>query len=193
MIEKKLFLKNQLWSVVLIALIVVMGVEILLLVRENQKLRSALSHPENPFKTLDPGEKVPSLFGINLDGIDFKIEYPSKERTILVWFSPACPACEENLEFWKETYHNYSSENLRFIGVTDFGKDKTAEFVQRNQLEFPILIVSNLSLLDHYKVEVIPQIILIDTNGIVQKVWAGSLTGKNKKEIQGMLLSSNKP
>jgi peroxiredoxin len=193
MIEKKFFLKNQLWSVILIVLVVVMGVEILLLVQENQKLRKALSRPGGPFEVLGPGEKVPSLFGINLEGGELEVEYPSKQRTVLLWFSPACPSCEENLEFWKELYHNYSLENLRFIGVTDFGKDKTAEFVQKNQLEFPILVVSNLSLLDQYKVEVIPQTMLIDTNGIVQKVWAGPLTGKNKKEIEGMLLSSNKP
>jgi peroxiredoxin len=189
MIEKKLFLKTQLWSIILIVLVVVMGIEVLLLVQENQKLRKVLSRPRGPFKVLGPGEKVPSLFGINLEGKELKVEYPSKQRTVLLWFSPACPSCEENLEFWKEVYRNYNSDNLRFIGVTTFGQDKTSEFVRKNQLEFPILIVSNLSLIDQYKVEVIPQTILIDTNGIVQKVWPGPLANEYKKEIRYMISS----
>lgn len=187
MIEKKLFLKTQLWSIILIVLVVVMGVEILLLAQENQKLRKALSRPRGPFKVLGPGEKVPSLFGINLEGKELKVEYPSRQRTVLFWFSPACPSCEENLEFWKEVYRNYSSDNLRFLGVTNFGQDKTSEFVKKTQLEFPILIVSNSSLIDQYKVEAIPQTILIDTNGIVQKVWPGPLANEYKKEIRYMI------
>jgi peroxiredoxin len=189
MSEKKFSLKTQLWSIILIIIVVVMGIEILLLVQENQKLRRALSHPRGPFKVLGPGDKVHSLFGINLDGKEFKVDYPSKERTMLLWFSPTCPSCEENLEFWKEIYRNYRSENLRFIGVTNFGQDKTSEFAKVNQLEFPILIVSNLSLMEQYKVEVIPQTILIDTNGIVQKVWPGPLTDEYKKEIRFMISS----
>ncbi|MFH0931276.1 MAG: TlpA disulfide reductase family protein, partial [Candidatus Zixiibacteriota bacterium] len=186
MAEKYGFLKTQLWSLILIVLIVVMGVEILLLVQENQKLRKALYRPRGSFKVLGPGEKVPSLVGINLEGKELKIEYPSSERTVLFWFSPVCPSCEENLEFWKEIYRKHSSENLRFIGVTSFGKDNTEDFVKKFQLEFPVLIVSDISLLDQYKVEVIPQTVLIDTNGVVQKVWPGPLSENYKKEIEVM-------
>jgi len=190
MTEKTNFLKTQLWSIILIVLVVVMGVEIFLLAQENQRLRKALSRPRGPFKVLGPADKVPSLMGINLKGEEFKVEYPSSAKTVLFWFSPTCPSCEENLAFWKEIYQRHSSEKLRFVGVAQAEKNKVEEFIKRFQLEFPVLIVSDLSLVDQYKVEVIPQTMLIDTNGIVQKVWPGPLPEKYRKEIKEMLSSS---
>ncbi len=192
MTEKTNFLKTQLWSIILIVLVVVMGVEIFLLVQENRKLREALSRPRGPFKVLGPAEKVPSLIGVNLKGEEFKVEYPSSAKTVLLWFSPACPSCEENLAFWKEIYQRHNSEKLRFVGVAQAEKNKVEEFIKRFQLEFPVLIISNLSLVDQYKVEVIPQTMLIDTNGVVQKVWPGPLPEKYRKEIEVMLTSSSK-
>ncbi|MFH0931823.1 MAG: TlpA disulfide reductase family protein [Candidatus Zixiibacteriota bacterium] len=191
--EKSGFLKTQIWSIVLIVIIMVMGVEIFLLVQENRKLREALSRPRGPFKVLGPADKVPSLIGVNLKGEEFKVEYPSSAKTVLLWFSPACPSCEENLAFWKEIYQRHNSEKLRFVGVTQAEKSKVEEFIKRFQLEFPVLMVSDLSLVDQYKVEVIPQTMLIDTNGVVQKVWPGPLPDNYRKEIEVMLSSSLNP
>jgi peroxiredoxin len=190
MIEKSNFLKTQIWSIILIVLVVVMGVEIFLLVKENQKLRAALSLPRGPIKILNPEEKVPSLVGINLKGEEFKVEYPSSQKTVLFWFSSICPSCEHNLEFWREIYQKHSSDRLRFVGVTHSGEEKTGEFVAKFQLEFPVLIVSDLALLDQYRVEVIPQTMLIDSTGIVQRVWPGPLSENYKKEIREMIASS---
>jgi peroxiredoxin len=191
MTEKTNFLKANLWSLVSIVLIIVMGVEIFLLVQENRKLRAALHAPRGPFKILNPEEKVPSFVGMDLTGQEVKVEYPSSQRTVLFWFSAACPSCENNLEFWKEIYQKHHSEKLRFIGVTSAGEGKAEEFVKKFQLEFPVLIVSDLSLLEKYKVEVIPQTMFIDNNGVVLKVWPGPLSDIYKKEIEERLASSS--
>jgi peroxiredoxin len=188
--EKSSFLKTQLWSLILIALVLVMGIEIILLVQENQKLRKAFNRPRGPYKILNPEEKVPSLVGVDLEEKEIEIEYPSSKRTVLFWFSSTCPSCEHNLEFWKEVYRNHGSENLRFFGVTHSGEEKTGEFAKKFELDFPIVIVSDISLLDKYKVEVIPQTMLIDSQGVVQKVWPGPLSENYKKEINAMLISS---
>jgi peroxiredoxin len=193
MTEKSSFLKTQLWSIILIVVILRMGVEILLLVRENQRLRKTLTHTKGPIKTLNPEDKVPSLAGVNLDREEFKIEYPSSKKTVLFWFSAECPSCEYNLEFWKGIYEKYRSEKLRFIGITTGEEGKTEEFAKKFQLKFPILLISDFSLLDKYRVEVIPQTMLIDTDGGVQKVWPGPLSENEKKEIEGMISLSTKP
>jgi peroxiredoxin len=187
MSEKSGFLKTQLWSIILIVLVVVMGVEILFLVQENKKLREALSHSRGPVKILTPEEKVPSLVGVNLKGEEFKLTYPSSQNTVLFFFSPDCPACEENLDFWKKLYQNHSSGKLRFIGATNSDRQKTEEFVKKFQLTFPIIIVTDLKLLDKYKVEAVPQTMLIDTSGTVRKVWPGTLPENYKKEIESMI------
>jgi peroxiredoxin len=187
MSEKSGFLKTQLWSIILIVLVLVMGVEILFLVQENKKLREALSHSRGPVKILSPDEKVPSLVGVDLKGEEFKLTYPSSEKTVLFFFSPDCPACEENLKFWKKLYQNHSTKKLRIVGATNSDRNKTEEFVKKFQLTFPVMIVSDLSLLDKYKVEAVPQTMLIDTSGTVQKVWPGSLPENYKKEIESMI------
>jgi peroxiredoxin len=188
--QESSFIKTQIWSIILIVLVVVMGIEILYLVNENRKLKNALKRPRGPIKILNPEEKVPSLLGINLMGEELKVEYSSSQRTILFWFSSACPSCEHNLNFWKDIFQKHNSKELRFFGVTHTGEEKTEEFVKKFQLEFPVIIVADFSLLDQYKVEVIPQTMLIDSSGVVQKVWPGPLSENYKKEIQEMIASS---
>ncbi len=191
MAEKSGFLKSQIWSIILMILVLVMGLEIFLLVKENRKLSDALNRPRGPFKILNPDEKVPSLVGITLNGDQIKLEYPSSQATILFWFSSACPSCEHNLKFWKEIYQKHSQKKLRFFGVTNSGEQKTEEFIKRFQLEFPVLMVSDFSLLDQYKVEVIPQTMLIDPLGVVEKVWPGPLSEDYQKEIEEMIASAS--
>lgn len=187
MSEKSGLLKSQLWSLILIVLVLVMGVEILFLVQENKKLREALSHSRGPVKILSPHDKIPSLVGVNLKGEEFILSYPSSEKTVLFFFSPDCPVCEENLDFWKKLYQIHGSEKLRIVGATNSDRNKTEEFVKKFQLTFPVMIVSDVSLLDKYKVEAVPQTMLIDTSGTVQKVWPGSLPENYKKEIESMI------
>jgi peroxiredoxin len=190
MSEKSPFLKTHLWSVILIILVIAMGVEIMLLVQENQKLRSALTARRGPFTVLNPEEKVPPLVGMDQKGEEVKVEYPSSQRTVLFWFSAACPSCEHNVEFWKEVYKKHGSEGYRFFGATTAGEGKIGEFLSKFQLEFPVLTVSDYSLLDEYKVEVIPQTMLIDERGFVLKVWPGPLSDNYKMEIEEMMTSS---
>lgn len=187
MSEKSSFLKTQFWSIILIILVVVMGVEILLLVQENKKLRETLSHSRGPVRILAPEEEVPSLVGVNLKGEEFNLTYPSSQRTVLFFFSADCPACEENLEFWKKLYQNHNSGKLRIVGATNSDREKTEEFVKKFQLTFPVMIITDLKLLNKYKVEAVPQTMLIDNSGTVQKVWPGTLPENYKKEIESML------
>jgi peroxiredoxin len=189
MTEKSGSSKGQLFSLVLIILVLAMGFEIFLLARENRKLRSALNAPRGPFKILHPEEKVPPLVGVDQKGEEVRVEYPSSKKTVLFWFSAACPSCEHNLDFWKEIYQTHGNAGVRFFGVTRSGEEKTEELVAKFQLDFPIMIVSDFSLLDQYRVEVIPQTMLIDDNGIVRKVWPGALSESYKKEIEEMISS----
>jgi peroxiredoxin len=162
-------------------------------VQENRELRLALRVPREPLKVLNPKEKVPPLVGIDQKGEEIKVEYPSSKKTVLFWFSTDCSSCEDNLEFWRQIYQKYNSGMLRFFGVTTSERDKTEEFVKKSQLEFPVLILSDFSLLEKYRVEVIPQTMLIDTNGVVQKVWPGTLSENHKKEIEFMIFPSSQP
>jgi peroxiredoxin len=168
-----------------------MGVEILLLVQENHQLRSALTERRGPFTILNPEEKVPPLVGIDQKGEEAKVEYPSSLQTVLFWFSAACPSCEHNVEFWRELHQKHGSEGFRFFGATTPGEGKTEEFEKKFQLDFPVLTVSDYSLLDQYKVEVIPQTMLIDGRGVVLKVWPGPLSDNYKMEIEEMIASSS--
>ena len=191
MAEKTSSLKTHIWSIALIVLVIAMAIEILLLVKENRQLRASLSARRGPFQVLNPQETVPPLVGIDPKGEEVRLEYPSQKQTVLYWFSTGCPSCEHNVEFWKQVYQKYQSPTLRFLGVTSAGEEKAEEITEKFQFEFPVLIVSDYSLLDQYKVEVIPQTMLIDRNGMVRKVWPGPLSENYKTEMEEMLSSSS--
>ena len=181
------FLKDW-WTYILIAIIVVMGVEIVYLVIQNRRLREIIEDPKKYFKALSQNEVVPSITAHDIEGNDVSLNYSAEApHTMLFWFSPGCSVCKENVDLWNEIYRGYSSDNLRILGMCAGTPEEAREYVEANGLEFPVMCASDPYIMETYRGNVLPQTVAISPVGAVLRVWPGEVSRRQESEIMALL------
>jgi len=180
--------RRSLLTPVLLVIILVMGGEIVYLISQNRRLQTMLADVPS-LQVLQQGQTVPSLTATDLDGDNVSVRYgPNEPSTLLIWFSPTCHICAENAEFWNDIYRRYhGSPEVRFLGMSDAGADDTRAYVADRQLAFPVICVTDASLVDVYNGHVMPQTALISPRGAIEKVWPGALEPGRRDEIGAVL------
>lgn len=175
-------------TVVLSIIIVIMGFEIVYLIYQNRRLQSMLAEVPS-LQVLQQGQTVPPLTAADLDGAGVAIQYGEREpSTILIWFSPSCHLCAENTAFWNDIYDRYkTSAGVRFLVMSDAGTDETRTYAAEQALRFPVVCVTDESLIDAYNGRVMPQTALISPQGEIEKVWPGALEPARQEEITAVL------
>ena len=179
--------KISLTAVLLIVVVILSG-EIVYLIAQNRRLRSMLAQVPS-MQVLQQGQTVPSLAAIDLDGANVAVRYGENEpSTVLIWFSPSCHLCAENAAFWNDIFARYDpSAGVRFLVMSDGGPDETKAYVAEHALAFPIVCITDESLIDAYNGRVMPQTALISPQGGIENVWPGALEEMRQVEITAVL------
>ena len=181
------FLKDW-WTYILVAIIVIMGVEIVYLVVQNRRLRAIIEDPKRYFKALSQNDVVPSFTGQDIEGNDVSIRYSAEApHTMLFWFSPGCSVCEDNLGLWNRIYGEFSSENLRVLGMCAGTPEEAREYVAVNGVEFPVMCAQDQYIMETYKGNILPQTVAISPRGTILKVWPGVVGQTQEDEIMALL------
>jgi peroxiredoxin len=167
-----------------------MSIEIIYLTYQNQKLKDMLDDPANYFKTLQTNQTVPSIRGQDINGVDFHIKYDSTAPyTLLLWFSSSCSSCQENFGFWNSLYQARVDSALRFLGFCAGTIDEARQIAGDHNVAFPIMAISDLSMIETFGGNILPQTIIISPQGKIYKVWPGALDEKSKQDIKIVLSS----
>ena len=162
----------------------VMAVELILLVRQNRALKAEVARLEGEvaaagsqaapwFKT---GDLVEPIELTSVEGSVERLGYddPTSE-TVLLFFSPDCEACRDNIENWKRLQSSADSRRRRFVYVSTAEPEKTAEFARDHLLQGPILL-STAATLESYRVRGIPATLVVGPGGVVRQAWVGVLS-----------------
>ncbi|MBK7142316.1 MAG: TlpA family protein disulfide reductase [bacterium] len=172
----------------LVAIIVVMGVEILYLVAQNHRLQAMLDDPLQFMQTLQPDQSVPAIRGQDIAGSDVSLQYgPDQPYTLLTWFSASCSACKGNFGYWNELYGKYGSERMRMIGFCGGTLEEARATAQEQAISYPVMSVTDQFLVEAYKGNLLPQTVLINPTGQVTQVWPGELTLSMLEQIDAQL------
>jgi peroxiredoxin len=177
-------LRKNWFSLLLIIIVIIMGLEIVYLMDQNRKLRGVISNFTYFTQTLGQDDSVPPFSATDLNGEIVEIAYsPGQPYTLLMWFSSSCSACDDNLRFWNELYLDYNSGRVRMLGV--YADDSAAihTLAEEYNLVFPIVGLDDQSLVEAYNGYTLPQTMLISPQGSVRKVWRGSLDEKRRESV----------
>lgn len=176
------------WTLILIAIIIVMGVEIVYLVSQNQKLKAVVEDPKKYFSVLSQDEVVPSFTAQDINGDDISVRYSSDAPyTLLFWFSVGCSVCEENFEFWNRLYGEFNGEKVRFLGMCPARPDEIREFVAEHSLEFPVMCAGDPFIMERYKGNVLPQTVVITPEGKILDAWPGIVGEEQEGKVLALL------
>lgn len=167
-------------------IIALLLVEIVFLIEENQKLRSYFDDqpPQYVGEPLQNGEKVIDFRYETLNNEEAVFHYNnSNDRYLFFIFSVRCPHCLNNLTNWKTISSSRLSTEVSIIGVSLDPVEYTVKYIIEHNIPFySISVAADTSFRKVYKIAGVPETILINGNGTVEKVWMGELTQEQVKE-----------
>ncbi len=170
--------------------IVVLIVECILLMLQNRELRRTINTMTTvgQVEPLRPGDRVESFDAQTLDGTGIHVRYlDSSARYLFFVLSTTCPHCAKMLPVWHTIAKN-QPENLNIMGISPHGLDATKEYVTKNNIAFYTLCAeSDTSFPRKYKIAGVPETILVNGDGIVEKTWVGELSTEQANEIQTLM------
>ena len=180
--------KRDRWTLILIVVIVAMGVEILYLLHQNQKLTAIIEDPKRYFATLTADDIVPSFTATDIRGQEVSLRYsPTAPHSVLFWFAPTCSSCEDNIEFWNHIYTDYNSENVRCLGLCVGKTGEAGEYVAQHEIQFPVVCTDEAFIVERYRGNVLPQTVIVSPEGRIVEVWPGALGQSNKEKVIALL------
>lgn len=174
-------------------LIVFLSIVSILLIFQNRDLKRTLSITTSLGlgEPLKPGERVESFRVQTLDGSTTVVNYDDPTRKHLLFvLSTTCPHCERTLPAWQSIVKN-KSDNCDILGVSIHNLDDTKKFLTSKDVGFyTVSVMNDTSFNRKYKISGVPETILINNNGIVEKTWVGELSDDQATEIKNLMIAS---
>jgi len=170
-------ISQGIFLLVILSLVVVNG----LLIKQNRELKAALAAKQPDFLT--PGQQVRSFAANTVSGRRQVVNYSAQAKTVLLVFTPQCPACERTLPYWKATKAACEHKQYQIFGISLDSSPKSADFLTTNGLNLEVFAGMDPEFKNAYKLNLTPLTIVIDNNGRVEKIWAGALDEKTKAEV----------
>jgi cytochrome c biogenesis protein CcmG, thiol:disulfide interchange protein DsbE len=169
-----------------IVLIIFLGVEDVLLILQNKQLKATINTLTTPqMEPLKTGDRLEPVKIQSFDGSRSDLIYSdSTKKYLLFLFSTTCPHCEKNIPIWQSLIASMDN-HIKILGVSTQKLNETKQFIQGKIVNFRIVTAyEDTSFQRKYRVIGVPETILIDGEGKVEKVWMGELQPDQINEIK---------
>ena len=111
-----------------------------------------------------------SLFKLmTVDGEELELESFAKDKvTLLVFGATWCPSCRHEVPILKEYYKELKDNGLNVLAINiQESEKKVKSFVEKQQINYPVVLDSSASVAMSYKVVGIPLNVVLDKNGVI--------------------------
>ncbi len=118
---------------------------------------------------VDVGQKA-SPFKLKLvNGKELELQSFAKGKvTLLVFGATWCPACRHEIPILKEYYNEFKDDGLNVLAIDiQESEKKVKSFVEKNQINYPVVLDSSAKTAMLYKVVGIPLNVILDENGVI--------------------------
>jgi peroxiredoxin len=181
-------LYNLFLHVALIASVLIIGV----LAKQNRDLKGGAA--KTPQETIKEGDYF-TLSDLTPVSNALRIDSVIGKQLIVV-FTTRCPFCRETLPLWKSISDSVKKKsNLSVIGICLDSVQMTQTYIDQQKISFPVFVPANReSFSNKNKLHTVPQTIIRNSGGLVEKVWRGRLTLDEYTEaVKAISLVHNQP
>ncbi len=172
-------------GVVLVILVLALVTSNAALLRQNRALKQSLKVRSEP-AYLALGQPVSTLRGLDLRGEEQNLELAvESQKTVLLIFQPTCQWCRRNMDNWSTLLDQADHESYRFLAIST-RPEGVADYVDQYQAMsgMPMIVDPHLDDRLRYRLFDTPQTIVIDSNGVVEKIWLGALGGRLQQDVE---------
>ncbi|MGG3280952.1 redoxin domain-containing protein [Paenibacillus solani] len=121
-----------------------------------------------------PGQSAPTFSASGLKGEEISLANYKGRGVILNFWASWCNPCVNELPLLNEAY-KLSGVEMLAINVGE-NKETVQKFVDRYEIEFPIVLDSDLNIKQKYQVVGMPLTVLIDKDGTIVERHEGEMT-----------------
>ena len=183
------------FSTFLMMACVALSVLVVLLAVQNMRLKNEIAQHASdlPEDALAAGEEFGSLSLIDWDEQSRPLEFgEGEQRTLVLIFSTHCGACEQTFPIWDAIVGDVdaAATGLRIVGVqTDppgEGDDDPGHLLTES-FPFPVFPVDYSQSFTMNRIPAVPATVVVDTSGVVEKIWFGVPDDDTVDEIRSSL------
>jgi peroxiredoxin len=143
---------------------------------------------------LQRGDVVQAVNATDLEGHPYQLEYNNDGRhRLLLFFSPNCPYCQQQVPLWRELLDNVDSSRFTVVGVVSDRESKQSVSAHvagagysKTKTPLSVVFFDNESL-GTYKLTATPTTLLIDDDGKVEYAWVGKWDESRAREVAAVL------
>ena len=128
-----------------------------------------------PPQAYKPGEKIN-------DTADLKFGNASK--TLLLTTRSTCKFCQDSMPFYRSLVATAKRTHTRFVGITAEDLNTNREYLDRNGVALDAVVNAGRNGIRRLGT---PDLILVQTTGVVLKSWHGMLDRKNEADVMRSL------
>ncbi|HEY3340874.1 MAG TPA: TlpA disulfide reductase family protein [Anaerolineae bacterium] len=133
--------------------------------------------PTSNMRTLSEGSSAPDFTLQTFTGQGVTLKDLRGKRVLINFWASWCPPCLGETPDLKAAYNQLREENVAFIGIgTQDETDKLKKFSAENSIPYTIVEDPKGTVGDSYGVLGLPTTVLVDSKGIVRKVFTGPIT-----------------
>lgn len=131
------------------------------------------------------GHAAPDIKGYTLDGQPFQLSKLKGKAVVIDLWATWCGVCSEEMEFLEHLKTTLANPNVEIWGVTEEPPDSARRWMRERRRTLSSVVVEPGSAFHAYSIDTVPQLVVIDRNGIVVDHRTG-LTGEEdlRKSIQ---------
>lgn len=96
---------------------------------------------------------------------------------LLVFFSPNCPHCREEVPALNAVYNKYKGTHDLVVLGAGYGSEASIEyFVEQNRVQYPVVSFTDRTILEAYGVSYVPHNVFFNREGNIVKTVTGALS-----------------
>ena len=129
-------------------------------------------------RPMEHGEPAPEFDLPRIDGVAGRLSLGALRGKVVLldFWATWCPPCVQMIPILHDLHGEWAARGVEFVGVNSDGPQSTVDeiraFLARHPAPYPIVLddgTANTS----YKIRALPQMVLIDREGAVRKVFIG--------------------
>lgn len=103
--------------------------------------------------TLKIGDKAPNFSGFDQDGIKHSLsDYKGKRLVVFFYPKASTPGCTAEACDLRDNFERFKANNHELLGVSADSAKRQANFIEKNELPFPLLADEDKSVIEAFGV-----------------------------------------
>ena len=122
---------------------------------------------------------------LNLADIDWK----QNKKSLVFFLNKDCHYCTSSAPVYRQLKEEAQKQNVKLLAVFPHSIEEAKVYLESVQLSFDEIRSSPLA---PYKIPGTPTVLFVNSSGIVEKVWFGDVSGKEKQMREEFLTLAEK-